>query len=282
MIKKLFKLFKSKTPDSPANETKACTSSSEEDIKETILRAFENYEFVPFLQFIVDAKTEKVVRAEALSRWDRGEKGIVAPGNYIWVMEENGLIGRHDLYMFDLVCKQLEAWKGTALSDVPISCNFTRITLSERGIIEKIKAICEKYDFDRSNVCIEITEEAIEKNVENALSNIEECKKLGFRIALDDLGRGYTSLSNLCDYPIDIVKIDRDILLKADTERGRALLEGIIELAHKLGLKVVCEGIETEEQRAFVIKAGCDYIQGFYYFRPMPKEECDKLMFVAD
>ncbi|MBQ5777448.1 MAG: EAL domain-containing protein [Oscillospiraceae bacterium] len=255
-----------------------CETSGEENITESFLRAFDEREFVLFVQFIVDAKTEKVVRAEALSRWNRGEKGIVAPGKYIWLMEENGLIGRHDLYMFELVCKQLQEWKETSLSDVPLSCNFTRVTLSEKGVVEKIKAICEKYDFDRSKVCIEITEEAIEKNVENALSNIEECKKLGFRIALDDLGNGYTSLSNLCDYPIDIVKIDRDILLKADTERGRALLEGIVELAHKLKLKVVCEGIETEEQKEVVVNAGCDYIQGFYYFRPMPKEEYEKIM----
>ena len=106
---------------------------------------------------------------------------------------------------------------------------------------------------------------AIEKNFENAMNNIVDCKKMGFKIALDDIGCGYTSLINLCDYPIDIVKIDRNILLKTDKKNGKELFNGIIALAHNLNLKVVSEGVETEEQATLVGNSECDLIQGFYY-----------------
>ena len=112
-----------------------------------------------------------------------------------------------------------------------------------------------------------ITEDAMERSREVAMSNMKKCKQLGFRIALDDMGCGYTSLINLCEYPIDIVKIDRDILLKTDKDNGKALFAGMIALAHKLGLVAVCEGVETKEQNEFVNKSECDYVQGWYYSR---------------
>ena len=249
----------------------------EKQMVENIIKGFEREEFKLYLQFIVDAKTKEVVSAESLSRWDSKEKGLLSPGKYIGIMESDGLISKHDFYMFEMVCRQLEKWHNTEFSHIIISCNFTRITLSENGFVDKIKRICDKYTFDKSRVCIEITEDAIEKNIENALSNIVECKKLGFKIALDDLGSGYTSLANLCDYPIDVVKIDRDILLKANETRGKSLFDGIVELAHKLNLKVICEGVETEEQNSFVAQSNCDYIQGFYYYKPLPNEESEKV-----
>lgn len=125
---------------------------------------------------------------------------------------------------------------------------------------------------------VPIIEDTIEKDINHAFFNMKECKNLGFTVALDDLGSGYTTLANICDYPVDIVKIDREILLKAVDERGKALFKGAVELAHKLNLKVVSEGVETEEQNQFVIDADCDYIQGFYYHRPIPREEAEKIL----
>lgn len=250
----------------------------EKKITENIIKGFEEGEFRLYLQFIVDAKTKKIVSAESLSRWDNKEKGLLSPGKYIDIMERSGLITKHDFNMFEMVVQQLAEWKNTKFSHITISCNFTRITLSEAGFMEKIEEICKKYDFDKTKVCIEITEDAIEKNMENVLNNIAKCKKLGFLIALDDLGSGYTSLENLCDYPIDIAKIDRDILLKTDSEKGKSLFEGIVELSHKLKLRVVCEGVETKEQDTFAQNSKVDYIQGFFHYKPMPKEECEKIL----
>ncbi len=247
----------------------------EKEITQSILDGLKNNEFKMYLQFIVDNKDKKFVSAEALSRWDNPQKGIVGPGNYIVHMETAGLISMHDFYMFELACRQLEKWKDTEYQDISISCNFTRITLSEEDCIDKLKAISKRYNFDKSKMAIEITEDAIEKNREIAKRNVRLCKELGFKIYLDDLGSGYTSLANLCDYPIDVVKIDRDILLKTGTKRGKDLFSGIIALAHNLNISVICEGVETEEQNTLVSESDCDYIQGWYYAKALPLEECE-------
>ena len=264
-----------KTEDNIPQNGSSDTGTEESKKTENILKGIENKEFKMYLQFIVDTKTKKIVSAEALSRWAHPEKGIVGPGCYIGEMESLGLISRLDYYMFELACRQLEQWNGTENGNVSISCNFTRATLSEPDCAEKLKEISERYNFEKSKLAIEITEDTIEKDMEIAKRNVSLCKECGFRIYLDDLGSGYTSLSNLCDYPIDIVKIDRDILLKADTRRGKELLTGIIALAHHLKLSVICEGVETEEQNTLVSRADCDYIQGWYYSKALPTEDCD-------
>ena len=180
----------------------------------------------------------------------------------------------HDFYMFELACRQLEKWNDTKYKDISISCNFTRITLSEEDCIDKLKEISQKYNFDKSKLAIEITEDALEKDMETAKRNVRLCRELGFKIYLDDLGSGYTSLANLCDYPIDVVKIDRDILLKTGTKRGKDLFSGIIALAHNLDMSVICEGVETEAHNTLVSQSNCDYIQGWYYAKALPLEEC--------
>ena len=250
----------------------------EKKITESILKGFENNEFKMYLQFIVDNKTKKIVSAEALSRWDSSEKGLIGPGKYIENMEHSGLISRHDFYMFELACRQLEKWKGTEFENVALSCNFTRITLSEENFIDKLLMISNSYSFDKTKIAIEITEDAIEKDRETATKNVVRAKELGFRIYLDDLGSGYTSLANLCDYPIDVVKIDRDILLKTELENGKKLFAGIIALAHNMDIKVICEGVETEEQNALVSTSDCDYVQGWYYSKALPLEECEEFI----
>lgn len=250
----------------------------EKEITQSILNGLENNEFKMYLQFIVDNKTKKIVSAEALSRWHSPPKGVLGPANYIGHMESTGLISMHDFYMFELACCQLEKWSNTKYKDISISCNFTRITLSEEDCIDKLKMISQHYNFDKSKLAIEITEDAIEKDREIAKRNVILCKELGFRVYLDDLGSGYTSLGNLCDYPIDIVKIDRDILLKTNTEKGKALLSGIIALAHRLDMAVICEGVETIEQNTLISQSECDYIQGWYYAKALPLEECELFM----
>lgn len=250
----------------------------EKEFTESILKGFEDNEFKLYLQFIVDNSTKEILSAEALSRWDSKKKGLVGPGEYIKYMENTGLISRHDFLMFELVCRQLEKWSNTEYKNISISCNFTRITLSEETFIDEISKISNRYNFDKSKLAIEITEDAIERDRETATNNVILCKKYGFKVYLDDLGSGYTSLSNLCDYPIDVVKLDRDILLKADTERGKALFWGIIALAHNLNMEVICEGVENEEQNQLISSSECDYIQGWYYSKPCPIGECEEFI----
>ena len=149
----------------------------EKKFAESILNGLQKNEFKLYLQFIVDNKTKKVVSAEALSRWDRGEKGLVGPRSYIENMESAGLISKHDFYMFELACNQLEKWSNTQYKDISISCNFTRITLSEENFIDKLTMISDGFDFDRSKLAIEITEDAMEKNRETATQNVRRCKE---------------------------------------------------------------------------------------------------------
>lgn len=230
----------------------------------------KNKEFKMHIQFIVDKKTKRIVSGEALSRWEDSSGEIIMPGKYIGLMEKSGLIIKFDYYMFEMVCEKLSKWVDTEFKEVTISCNFTRITISEKDFVTKIKDIADKYNFDRSKLIIEITEDSIEKNLDIAKNNIIKMKELGFHIALDDIGSGYTSLINLCEYPIDIVKIDREVLLLSEKESGKKLFLGIISLIRNLNLEVVCEGVETEDQNTLVSESECDYIQGWYYSKALP------------
>ncbi|MBO5408391.1 MAG: GGDEF domain-containing protein [Clostridia bacterium] len=250
----------------------------EKKMTENILKGFRQKEFKMYLQFVVDNKTKQLVGAEALSRWESPTLGMVSPFRYIDKMEASGLITKHDFYMFELACRQLEAWNGTPYENLYISCNFTRLTLSEEDFLENIRSISEKYQFEKQKLAIEITEDAMEKNREVATRNVKLCKELGFRIYLDDLGSGYTSLANLCDYPVDVVKIDRDILLKTDSGRGKELFYGMIALAHNLNMEVVCEGVETEVQNTLVGDSDCDFVQGYYYSKPMKQSDWDAFL----
>ena len=249
---------------------------SERKLLKKIESGFENQEFKMYLQFIVDNKNKALVSAETLSRWETASGETIFPGTYIGVMEKSGLIVKFDYYMFEKVCKKLSEWKNTEFADFTISCNFTRITISEKDFVKRIKEIAEKYDFDRVKLLIEITEDSIEKNLLAAMYNIIKVKELGFRVALDDIGSGYTSLVSLCEYPIDVVKIDREIMLLTDTERGKKLFLGIVSLAHYLNLKVVCEGVETEAQNQLVSESDCDYIQGWYYSKALPEAKAEE------
>ena len=249
--------------------------ANEKALQNKIRHGLKNKEFRMYLQFIVDNKTKRIVSGEALSRWEDSTGEVVMPGKYIGVMEKSGLIIEFDYYMFEMVCDKLSKWADTAFKEITISCNFTRITISENDFVAKIKGIADKYEFDRSKLIMEITEDAIEKNLDIARNNIIKAKELGFRIALDDIGSGYTSLINLCEYPIDIAKLDREVILLSEKENGKKLLLGIISLIHNLNLKVVCEGVETEEQNTLVSESECNYIQGWYYSKALPEAKAE-------
>ncbi len=252
------------------------TFSDEKILLKKIAEGLKNKEFRTHLQFIVDNKTKKIASAEALSRWETSKGEIIMPGRYIGLMEKSGLIVKFDYYMFEKACKKLSEWENSDFNELTLSCNITRITISEKDFARKIKEMADKYDFDRSKLLIEITEDSLEKNMNVAKVNITDTKALGFCIALDDIGSGYATLSSLCDYPVDIVKIDRNILLQTETDAGKELFLGIITKVHELGLKVVCEGVETEAQNTLVSESNCDYIQGWYYSKALPESKAEE------
>lgn len=246
-------------------------------LKRQTIKGLRNREFKMYLQFIVDGKTEEIIGAEALSRWAHPQKGLLPPGKYIRLMETEKIIAELDFYLFEEVCRQLEKWQREGRS-LRLSCNFTRITIGYETFLPKLKKIAGQYDFDHERLVIEITEDVMEDNKEKAFENISRCKEMGFGIALDDAGSGYTSFSDLREYPIDVVKIDRSILQGAATERGAALLKGMIALVHCMEMKVLCEGVETEEQAALLRRLDCDYIQGYYFYRALPRKEAERIL----
>lgn len=272
------KIFKSDTQVIVCEKKDMESDGNNAKLYESFINGLEKEEFKVYLQFIVDVKTGKIVSAEALSRWEHSVYGLLSPSKYISDIEHAGLVDELDFYMLEKVCALLESWKGTKLEALTVSCNFTRSTFSEVDTFNRVKEILDKYTFDRKHLAIEITEDVVEKNLETAKKNVLECKKLGIKIALDDMGSGYTSLVNLCDYPIDIVKLDRSILLNTSTKRGEELFCGMIAFCNSLNLKVICEGVETKEQYELVCRSNCDCIQGFYCSRVFPAHKTDDFL----
>ena len=241
-------------------------------LQKKILSALENKEFQIYLQFVYDVGTKKFRGAEVLSRWHSLDEGVLSPNHYIEDMKTAGMVDKLDFYIFEKTCELLSTWQGTTLERIQLSCNFTRTTLSLPTFSESFEKILNKFDFSPEDLLIEITEDSLVDDSAVAYQNVLAIKKLGCRIALDDFGSGYTSFRDLCEYPVDVIKVDRDIVTRSSSARGYAVLVGIIQMAHALGIRVLCEGIETENQNKRAIDAECDYIQGFMYSRVLPLE----------
>lgn len=257
--------------------TKDMVDTKERNIKleKCLKKAIENDEFKIYLQYIVDSQ-EKICGCEILSRWDNKEFGFTKPDIFIKALIDLDLIDDFDFYIFDKTCRLLETYGKGDKKDLWIACNFTRQTFSKQNFEERFNAIIKKYDFDHTKLFIELTEESIISNYEQAKYNMDICKKNGLSISIDDLGMGYSSIFDLYDYPIDMVKIDRFILANLINEKGLIFLNSLISLAHSLNIKVLCEGIETKLQSEVALKATTDYMQGFYYSKVLPIIEAEK------
>ncbi len=243
-----------------------------QSLREKLTSAIDNNEFEMFLQFIFNAEKGKFTCAEVLSRWNNPTEGFLMPAYYINDMRTTGVITKFDMYMLDKTCRQLEEWKEGPFADLRLSCNITRVTISAPDFAHEFQNIVKKYKFDHSRLMLEITEDAlIDKEI--AVKNIVTCKNEGIGIAIDDLCAGHSTLEDISDYPIDQVKLDRNVVVNSSTERGNTLLKELISMAHQLNLEVVCEGVETEEQLNTVGNDGCDFVQGYYYSYVFPLSE---------
>lgn len=246
-------------------------------IKNTI-RSIRNGEFKLFLQPVVMAETGEIAGAEALTRWEHPTQGLLSPARYVGLLQEIGTIGELDFYVFEQVCKKLAEWNDTPLEKMRISCNFTRMSIGTEDFDARIREIASGYAFNRSRLVIEITEDTMVKSAENAVKNIEAILKEGFSCSLDDFGSGYTSFTDLRDYPFNLVKLDRDIILGTESESGRELINGLVALCHSMNKEVICEGVENKRQLEVIRQAGGDYVQGFYFYKALPANEAEKIM----
>lgn len=232
-------------------------------------------EFVPYYQPKYDANTEKIVGAEALVRWIRADGEVRPPDRFIRLFESNGLITKLDLYMFEHVCKKL----ASMARPVQISVNFSRVHLYDKNFPEKLAEIAGRYGVSKSMLEIELTETAFFDQRDVLIENMNRLREQGFLVSMDDFGSGYSSLNLLKDVYFDIIKIDKGFLAETtQSERGKRVIQSVLALADALQVHTVAEGVETAEQLAFLRENGCDIIQGFYFSRPVPEAEFDRLL----
>lgn len=257
------------------------TRKHEEDVRLLleIQRALENREFVAYMQPQCDIKSGRIVGAEALVRWNHPERGLVMPSTFIPVLEENGFIVNLDRYIWEEVCRQLRSWIDSGIQPVPISINISQADAYSVDVPNVIRDLIKKYDLDRSLLKLEITESAFVGG-NNVAKMVERLKTRGMTILMDDFGSGYSSLNVLKDLDVDVLKIDMGFLSWSENSasRGESILESVLHMTTLLDLKVIAEGVETQEQVDFLTDIGCNYAQGYHFHRPMPVEKFTKLL----
>ena len=239
-------------------------------------RGLKYGEFQLYIQFYVSAQSGEITGGEALSRWEHPELGFLPPGKFIPLLENEGLISQLDFYNFDKVCAFLAELHKNGVNNFFVSCNFSRDTFSLKNFLDRCKEILDHYEFERRLLVFEITESAMIKNMDVALKNIETIKEMGIRLALDDFGQGFTSLFDFQDYPIDVLKLDKALIDIVETNVGKAISEAMIKVGHSLGIKVLAEGVENDDQVRLLQDMNCDTIQGYRFYQPLPAWEVAK------
>ena len=237
--------------------------------------AIERDELRLFYQPQIDAVTGNIVGLEALMRWQHKSRGLVMPSIFIPVAEECGLIFSIGEWVFKEACQQAKAWeKEKSLSDTKVAINLSAHHLQQTTIVDTIVSIIENAEIEPSKIELELTETAVMGNPKNANIIFTQLQKLGFHIAIDDFGTGYSSLQYLAELPINTLKIDRAFVnLCTKDEKQSAIVISTIGLAHNLGLKVVAEGVETQEQIDFLCENDCDILQGYFFSQPLPYDQ---------
>lgn len=249
--------------DGPISKKQLLTRLYETDFED----ALKNDEFVVWFQPKYDTKTEKMVGAEALVRWNRRDGKFVSPGEFIPIFEEDGLIVRLDEYIFRKVCAGIREWKDKGIPVVPISINVSRASMQHDGLVERYIKIVKEYDIPLELIPIELTESASLHSVD-IKNYTEDLKEAGFYLHMDDFGAGFSSLASLNTLPFDVVKLDKSLVDFIGQPVGDEIIRHIVELVHFKKLKIVAEGVENEHQLMTLRKMECDAIQGYYFSKP--------------
>ena len=241
--------------------------------------AIENEEYVIYYQPKYDPKNNKLRGVEALIRWNSPNLGFKGPGTFIPILEKNGFIQDIDHYMITHVARDQKAWLDAGYECVPASVNVSRAHFSENDLAEQIRDAVDAEGCPRNLLEIELTESAFFDDKKAMIDTILKLKEYGFMVSMDDFGSGYSSLNSLKDMPLDILKLDAEFF-RGDTNggRGEIVITEAIALAKSLNMLTVAEGVEFKEQVEFLASKGCDMIQGYFFAKPMPKEEyADKM-----
>lgn len=239
------------------------------DLKDALNRD----EFIVYLQFIVNSETKKILGAEALSRWEHPSFGLLSPGRYIDILESEKLYHLLDFVILRKVCEALQEFCHATEKEFFIACNFSRNTINMPDFAEQVSRVVGEYDFPRDRLRIEVTEYGQLEDTKTLFDNVRKIKEMGIKVVIDDFGNGFSDLLDIGKAKFDGVKFDRALIAGDHTETDDIVLKSLIDLMHNLGMTVIAEGIENEEQSERLRKAGCNLNQGFCYYLPMPRSE---------
>jgi EAL domain-containing protein (putative c-di-GMP-specific phosphodiesterase class I) len=228
-------------------------------------------------KYSIQGDTPVLRSAEALIRWQHPELGMISPGDFIPLFESNGLIQKLDRYVWKEAAFQVGKWKKENGVSVPVSVNVSRMDIYYPKLRDEFIELLEINGLDKNELMLEITESAYADNAEQLVTVIEKLRIDGFLIEMDDFGSGYSSLNMLTTIPIDALKMDMKFIRNMQKdEKSMKLVELVIDIAKFLGIPVIAEGVETEEQLMLLKERGCDIVQGYYFSKPVPPEEFTK------
>jgi diguanylate cyclase (GGDEF)-like protein/PAS domain S-box-containing protein len=242
-------------------------------LEEALRRALEHHELEVHYQPIVDLRTGQIDRFEALARWPNSAYGPVSPGEFISIAEETGLIIPLGAWVLATACEQFSQWRQRfpRAQDLSMSINLSAVQLQDSQIVDQLKTLLRRSELPSTCLTLEITESLLIDHVEYNLEVLKKIRDFGIQLSIDDFGTGYSALSYMQQFPFSGIKVDRSFVTHLGTEaENPTLVKAILALAHSLSLEVVAEGIETTEQLQFLRANGCNYGQGFLFYRPMP------------
>lgn len=245
-------------------------------IEESIPSAIDEKQFQMYLQPKYSIEQNHIVGAEALVRWQHPDRGMIYPNEFIPVIEENGYIKKVDYYIWKEACNFLKRCEQAGIKNCPVSVNVSRLHLTDTVFTDYLAQIIHEADIPKEQLELEITETIGDEQISNMA---ELLKHQGYKLLMDDFGSGYSSLNILLETPFDVIKLDKKFMENMMvSEKGRLILEYVVAMADKLGLELLAEGVETEEQVKLLRKIGCDNVQGYYYAKPMPVEDFFELL----
>lgn len=240
-------------------------------------KALEEGEFKLYLQPKFNLRTNKIVGAEALVRWLTKDNGIMSPADFIPIFEQNGFITTMDRYIWEEAVKALKRFRDMGIKPFAISINLSRRDLYNDDLVQFFTDLVQRYGVDERYLHLEITESAYTDNPDQIIKMTRALREAGFVIEMDDFGKGASSLTMLTSLPIDILKIDMGFVDESNSS-SRRILGFVVSLAEWLGVGIIVEGVETEEQRIELMSLDCNYAQGYLYSKPLPLPEFDKLL----
>jgi diguanylate cyclase (GGDEF)-like protein/PAS domain S-box-containing protein len=255
------------------------TAAERLSLEQDLRHAVDRGELRLFYQPLVVAQSGEIVGCEALVRWQHPLRGLVAPDSFIPLAEETGMISAIDTWVLRTACNQAAAWHRAGHRDLFVAVNVSGRELGRSDLVDRVEAAVFESGLSPAYLEIEITESTAAVQSAEALEELRQLRRAGITVAIDDFGTGYSSLSKLSTFPVDRLKIDRSFLTMIRRESDdEPLVAAMIGMAHRLGLEVTAEGVETEVQRGFLRRNGCDLLQGFLFSRPVPAEGFDELL----